>query len=58
MKIFSSGYSNELTAKYLDNPRKRQHGNIHESYEDPYQRFLNALNPGSYIRPHKPPLSR
>lgn len=53
MKIFSADYLNELTAKAQDNPRKRQHLNIHESYRDPCQRLLNAIEPGSYIRPHR-----
>jgi cupin fold WbuC family metalloprotein len=31
----------------------RQHLNIHESYDDPCQRFFNAVGVGSYIRPHR-----
>jgi cupin fold WbuC family metalloprotein len=31
----------------------RQHLNIHQGYEDPCQRFFNALGTGSYIRPHR-----
>lgn len=53
MKIFSADYLNELTAKARGNPRKRQHLNIHESYRDPCQRLFNAIEPGSYIRPHR-----
>jgi cupin fold WbuC family metalloprotein len=34
-------------------PRKRKHCNIHESYSDPVQRLLNAIEPGTYIRPHR-----
>ena len=26
---------------------------MHESYEDPCQRLFNAIEPGSYIRPHR-----
>lgn len=53
MKIFSSDYLNELTAQAQGSPRKRQHRNIHESYADPCQRLFNAVEPGSYIRPHR-----
>lgn len=53
MKVFSSEYLNELTAKAQCSPRKRQHQNIHESYADQCQRLFNAIEPGSYIRPHR-----
>jgi cupin fold WbuC family metalloprotein len=35
-----------------ENRRKRKHLNFHSSYEEPVQRLLNAIEPGSYIRPH------
>jgi cupin fold WbuC family metalloprotein len=53
MKVFSPDYLNHLTADALNNPRKRQHCNIHESYADPCQRLFNAIEPNSYIRPHR-----
>lgn len=53
MKVFSADYLNELTAQAQRSPRKRQHRNIHESYADPCQRLFNAIEPGSYIRPHR-----
>lgn len=53
MKVFSSDYLNELTAQAQCSPRKRQHRNIHENYTDPCQRLFNAIEPGSYIRPHR-----
>ena len=53
MKVFSADYLNALTAKAQGNPRKRQHRNIHESYKDPCQRLFNAIERGSYIRPHR-----
>lgn len=34
-------------------PRKRKNYNFHESYLDPVQRLLNAIEPGTYIRPHR-----
>jgi cupin fold WbuC family metalloprotein len=53
MKVFSADYLNDLTAQARGSPRKRQHRNIHESYADPCQRLFNAIEPGSYIRPHR-----
>lgn len=31
----------------------RQHLNIHQEYEDPCQRFFNAVGTDCYIRPHR-----
>jgi len=33
--------------------RKREIHNLHAGYEDNLQRMLNALQPGTYIRPHR-----
>ncbi len=33
--------------------RKREIHNFHEADSDPLQRMLNAIQPGSYIRPHR-----
>lgn len=53
MKVFGSDYLNKLTAQAKGSQRKRQHRNIHESYAEPCQRLFNAIEPGSYIRPHR-----
>lgn len=53
MKVFSADYLNKLTAQAQGNLRKRQHCNIHESYADPCQRLFNAIEPDSYIPPHR-----
>ena len=53
MKVFSADYLDALTVQAQANPRKRQHRNVHDSYEDPCQRLFNAIEPGSYIRPHR-----
>ncbi len=53
MKLFSADYLNDLTAQAQGSPRKRQHRNVHESYADPCQRLFNAIEPGSYIHPHR-----
>jgi cupin fold WbuC family metalloprotein len=42
-----------LTAQARANVRLRQHLNFHASYDEPSQRLLNAMEPDSYIRPHR-----
>lgn len=34
-------------------PRRRMNRNLHERPDDPVQRLLNALEPGTYVRPHR-----
>ncbi len=53
IKIFDSDYLAHLSALAKDSPRQRQHLNIHESFDDPCQRIINAIEPNSYIRPHR-----
>lgn len=53
MKIFNADYLDRLIVEAQVNSRKRQHSNIHESYADSCQRLFNAIEPGSYIRPHR-----
>ena len=53
MKIFDANFLNVLTSEAQVNPRKRQYRNIHKSYNDPSQQLFNAIELGSYIRPHR-----
>lgn len=34
-------------------PRKRMNYNYHPELSDPLQRMLNAIEPGTYVQPHK-----
>ncbi|NIQ95269.1 MAG: WbuC family cupin fold metalloprotein [Desulfuromonadales bacterium] len=43
----------ELSQAARRNERRRQNFNIHASYDEPCQRLLNAVEPYSYIRPHR-----
>lgn len=52
-KVLSTGLFAELEAKAGQSPRNRQHYNIHDSFEDPCQRLLNAIGIESYIQPHR-----
>ncbi len=36
-----------------NSPRLRKNHNVHRSHEEPCNRLLNAIEPGSYIRPHR-----
>jgi cupin fold WbuC family metalloprotein len=53
VKVFSADYLDSLVEEASQSPRARQHRNIHEHYDDPCQRFLNAIGTDSYIRPHR-----
>ena len=44
---------NETSDRAKRSERKRCNYNFHKSYSDPIQRFLNAVEPNSYLRPHK-----
>ncbi|MDP2127578.1 MAG: WbuC family cupin fold metalloprotein [Pseudohongiella sp.] len=53
IKQFDAKYLSSLTGEAFNSARARQHRNIHTSYEDPCQRFMNAIGMDSYIRPHR-----
>ena len=53
IKVFSPDYMDDLVFQAKAAPRRRQHRNIHTDYADPCQRLFNAIEPDSYIRPHR-----
>lgn len=53
MKIIDTILLNALSEEARNNLRLRKNLNLHSSYEEPSQRLLNAMEPGSYIRPHR-----
>ena len=53
IETFSASYLDSLVIEAAASPRLRQHRNIHRDYADPCQRFFNAIEPDSYIRPHR-----
>jgi cupin fold WbuC family metalloprotein len=53
VKVFSVECLDRLVMQAKNSPRLRQHSNIHLDYADPCQRLFNAIEPGSYIRPHR-----
>lgn len=44
---------NDLYRQARKNLRRRKNFNFHKENRDPLQRMLNALQPGTYVRPHK-----
>ena len=53
LKIVSSKLLDELSQKAAVIPRKRLNHNFHDDLADPINRMLNALEPGTYLQPHK-----
>ncbi len=43
----------DLLGKAHASPRKRAHLNLHDDLNDPTQRLFVAIEPQSYIRPHR-----
>jgi cupin fold WbuC family metalloprotein len=53
MKQIDTTLLDDLTATAAASARKRAHHNIHPKLEDPVQRLCVAIEPGTYIRPHR-----
>jgi cupin fold WbuC family metalloprotein len=53
MKIISRQTLDDLTVAARQNPRQRQNLNIHPHDTFPAHRLLNAMEPSSYILPHR-----
>jgi cupin fold WbuC family metalloprotein len=53
MKIIDEVLLNEVAARAKTSPRLRMNHNFHERPEDPVNRLLNAMEPGTYVRPHR-----
>ena len=53
MKIIDTALLDATTEKALQSPRLRMNYNFHETLDDPVNRLLNAVEPGTYVRPHR-----
>lgn len=49
----TSDILNRTSEQAKASPRRRMNCNFHKNFADPVQRLLNAIEPGTYIRPHK-----
>jgi cupin fold WbuC family metalloprotein len=52
VQIVDQEILDEVSAKAKASPRRRMNHNLHQ-YEDRVQRMLNALEPHTYVRPHR-----
>ncbi|MDR0895494.1 MAG: WbuC family cupin fold metalloprotein [Prevotellaceae bacterium] len=55
MKLISEKLLNDVTRQAQASPRLRMNYNLHESLSAPIQRLLNALEPDTYLPPHRHP---
>lgn len=53
MKQIDDRLLDDLTARADASPRRRAHHNLHPVLGDPVQRLCVAIEPGTYIRPHR-----
>ncbi|RUT80195.1 WbuC family cupin fold metalloprotein [Ancylomarina longa] len=53
MKSINTELLNRISEEAIKNPRKRMNYNFHENGEELLQRMLNALEPGTYLPPHR-----
>lgn len=53
MKIIDRSLLTSLAQVAAAAPRRRKNHNLHAELADPVQRLLNAVQPGSYVRPHR-----
>ncbi len=53
MVVIDRVMMDELVAAARANPRRRMHRNFHASYDEACQRLMIAMEPDSYIRPHR-----
>jgi cupin fold WbuC family metalloprotein len=53
MKIIDQKLLDRLSAEARENPRRRKNFNLHPTDDFCCHRLLNAMEPDSYIRPHR-----
>lgn len=53
MKLITETLLDEVTGQARKSPRLRMNYNFHETMDAPIHRMLNALEPGTYLPPHR-----
>jgi cupin fold WbuC family metalloprotein len=53
MKKIDTAILDVLTAKAKESPRQRANYNLHQKLDDPVNRLCIAMEPGTYVRPHR-----
>ena len=51
--VISNQQLGRLSGKALESPRRRANLNVHPELADPVQRMFNAMEPDTYVRPHR-----
>ncbi|MDE2345057.1 MAG: WbuC family cupin fold metalloprotein [Gammaproteobacteria bacterium] len=55
MKMLDRTLLASLHSRALASPRLRTHYNLHASHQESVQRMCMAMEPGTYVRPHRHP---
>lgn len=55
MKQISPATLTALSQQAQNSPRQRANHNLHPQLDDPIQRLAIAMEPGTYVRPHRHP---
>lgn len=55
MKQITQQHIDELGQQAQQSPRQRANCNLHPQLDDPIQRLAIAMEPGTYVRPHRHP---
>lgn len=53
MKLITEELLDSVTSRAIENSRLRMNYNFHTSMDEPIHRMLNALEPGTYLPPHR-----
>lgn len=53
MKTIDRQLLDETTVRAKESPRLRMNYNFHDHLEDPVNRLINAMEPSTYLRPHR-----
>ena len=53
MKLIDETLLDDVSAQAIASPRLRMNHNFHADLDDPLNRFLNAMEPGTYFPPHR-----
>ena len=53
MKIIDEQLFDQTMEKAMKSPRLRMNHNFHETLDDPINRLINAMEPDTYLRPHR-----
>jgi len=52
-RLIDRSLLDRTTAEAIASPRGRKNFNLHASESEPSNRLLNAIEPGSYVQPHR-----